>query len=303
MTAGRVVELQLDPSAPALDSEALVERVQQLAARLESIDDAEGRAIANALLAALLDLYGAGLQRIMEALAGGGPELEAVRDALVDDGVVGSLLLIHGLYPVSLEDRVLEALESVRPYMESHGGNVELVAIEAGVARLRLQGSCNGCPSSASTMELALRQALDEHAPDLEGLEVEGVVEPPARAPHLEGGRLPLVGASSPAGPSWIPVAGAEALPGGAMSSHTVAGMRVLLANVGGTLLAYRDGCAGCGAPLVGGELDGGLLACPACGRRFELPLAGRSVDGEGLQLVPLPLLAGDGGVRVAVGG
>ena len=46
-----------------------------------------------------------------------------------DDGVVASLLLMHGLYPVPLEDRVREALDSVRPYMESHGGDVELLGI------------------------------------------------------------------------------------------------------------------------------------------------------------------------------
>ena len=72
-----------------------------------------------------------------------------------------------------------EALDSVRPYMESHGGNVELLGIEDGVARLRLEGSCNGCAASASTLELAVEQALQATAPDLEGIDVEGVVEPP----------------------------------------------------------------------------------------------------------------------------
>ena len=89
--------------------------------------------------------------------------------------MVASLLLIHGLYPVELETRVHEALESVRPYMESHGGDVELLGIEDGVARLRLVGHCEGCPASEATLELAIKKALEETAPDLEGLEVEGV--------------------------------------------------------------------------------------------------------------------------------
>ena len=96
-----------------------------------------------------------------------------MRDRLVDDGVVASLLLIHGLYPVSLEERVLEALDSVRPYMESHGGDVELLGIEDGVAKMRLVGHCEGCPASEATLELAIKKALEETAPDLEGLEVE----------------------------------------------------------------------------------------------------------------------------------
>ena len=74
-----------------------------------------------------------------------------------------------------------EALDSVRPYMESHEGGVELLSIEDGVAKLRLQGSCHGCAASQATLELAIREALDKYAPDLLGLEVEGVAE---RDPH-----------------------------------------------------------------------------------------------------------------------
>ncbi len=61
--------------------------------------------------------------------------------------------------------------------MESHGGNVELLGIEDGVARLRLEGSCKSCRASSSTLELAVRQALEAAAPDLEGMDVEGVIE------------------------------------------------------------------------------------------------------------------------------
>ena len=64
---------------------------------------------------------------------------------------------------------MIEALDTVRPYMESHGGNVELVGLEDGVATLALQGSCNGCAASRATLELAIKQALDEHAPTSPG--------------------------------------------------------------------------------------------------------------------------------------
>ena len=127
-----------------------------------------------------MELYGEGLERIFDAIAEDGSE--ALRSRLVEDGVVASLMLIHDLYPVPLEERVQEALDSVRPYMESHGGNVELLGIEDGVARLRLEGSCNGCAASASTLELAVEEALQATAPDLEGIDVEGVVEPPGTA-------------------------------------------------------------------------------------------------------------------------
>ena len=169
------------------EPEALVTRVEALTAEVEPGGQAEQ------LAAALMDLYGEGLVRIFDAIAEDGSE--ALRAKLTEDGVVASLMLIHDLYPVSLEQRVQEALDSVRPYMESHGGNVELLGIEDGVAKLRLEGSCNGCAASASTLELAVEQALQATAPDLEGIDVEGVVAPPEPVGAFE---LPMVGGGAP---------------------------------------------------------------------------------------------------------
>ncbi len=86
----------------------------------------------------------------------------------------------------------------------------------------------------------------------------------------------------------------------GALAQAPVGGVPLLLANVGGTLLAFRNACASCGAPLHRAELDGGLLTCPGCSTQFELPLAGRAL-GADIQLAPVPLLEEDGRVRVAV--
>lgn len=156
--------------------EELVERVQELLGSLDEISDPVAQMRVQELVGTVLELYGAGLERILGVLEDAGESALPIRDALLDDGIVASLLLIHGLYPISLEERVAQALDSMRPFLASHGGNVELVGIEEGVARLRLQGSCNGCPSSAATLENALKEAIDEAAPDLLGLEVEGVV-------------------------------------------------------------------------------------------------------------------------------
>ncbi|MEP6977959.1 MAG: NifU family protein [Thermoleophilia bacterium] len=268
-----------------------VERFQELAARLESIDDAEARRTAEDLVATMLELYGDGLERIVQALEAA-PD---VRDALAQDGVVASLLLIHGLFPVPLAERVEAALVSVRPYMESHGGGVELVRLEEGVAHLRLLGGCDGCPASASTMELAIKEALDEAAPDLDGIEVEGLVE--ARQPKK---LLPLAGQEATGHSNWVELTDVAGLGIGSLTQAQVGVVPLLVANVGGTLLAYRNACTGCGAPLHRAELDGGLLTCLGCRRRFELPLAGRAI-GEDLQLAPVPLLEEGGQVKVAV--
>ncbi len=308
------------PAAPPGDSadpDLLMERVQRLSAEVDRISDPAARNSAQELLAAVMDLYGEGLHRIVEVIDEAGEAGGALRERLSEDGVVASLMLVHDLYPVPLEDRVREALDEVRPYMESHGGNVTMLSLEDGVARLRLEGSCDGCPASASTLELAIKQALDEAAPDLAGLEVEGIAEGSPgglRAEEISGTPLPVVhvggdgasnGAEAPPPPigssRWLELA-QELMPAdGAIATADADGATVLIANVSGSLLAFQDRCASCGGGLAAGELKGGVLACPACERRFYLPRAGRSMDEERLLLAPVPLLAQDGAIRIAV--
>ncbi len=108
------------------------------------------------------------------------------------DDLVAGLLMIHDLTRCRSRSGSAQALDTVRPYMESHGGNVELLGIEDGVARLRLEGSCKSCRASSSTLELAVRQALEAAAPDLEGMDVEGIGEEPER-PTVTGMPLPIV--------------------------------------------------------------------------------------------------------------
>jgi nitrite reductase/ring-hydroxylating ferredoxin subunit len=180
------------------------------------------------------------------------------------------------------------------------------------VARIHLRGSCSDCSASAVTLELAIKQALEEAAPDLEGLEVEGVAAHTAGGPGLPmvtgspltaptGVELPVVMSAPAASPSWFEVDSVAGLIDGGLAAVNVAGCDLLVANVDGTLLAYRDRCASCGAPLHGGSLSAGALACPGCARTFFLPRAGRSIDDERVQLEPVPLLRGDGRVKVAL--
>lgn len=89
----------------------------------------------------------------------------------------------------------------------------------------------------------------------------------------------------------------------GTLATFSVGGGKLIVANVEGTLLAYRDRCAGCGQPLHDGELSAGALACPSCRRSFFLPRAGRSLDTDQLQLEPVPLLRELGRIKVALAG
>jgi Fe-S cluster biogenesis protein NfuA/nitrite reductase/ring-hydroxylating ferredoxin subunit len=292
---------------PAEGPEELMARVQDLQSRLDASGDAATRQVAEELVSAVVQMHGVGLERILSLLFAAGDDGERIAMALAEDPLVATLLLIHDLHPVPLADRVQGALEHVRPYMESHGGDVELLSLEDGVARIRLEGSCSDCSASSVTLELAIKQALEEAAPDLEGLEVEGVApqatglalrtaEPSGNA--LE---LPIVMSSPPpAPPAWFELDAAVDLRGGTLVAN-IAGHSLLVANVEGTLLAYRNSCADCGRALEGGALSGGTLTCPHCERMYFLPRAGRSMDDDHLQLEPVPLLRELGSVKVAL--
>lgn len=151
------------------------DRIAELDARLaqvEALPDHAAHEVAVDAIQGLMDLYGAGLARILELA----PEA-ATR--FTEDELVSHLLLLHGLHPVDLSSRVESALESVRPYLATHGGNVELLSVSDGVAHLRLEGTCHGCPSSTATLKQAIEEAIFKVAPDLDSVEAEGTVPPP----------------------------------------------------------------------------------------------------------------------------
>ncbi|MGH3108645.1 MAG: NifU family protein [Rubrobacter sp.] len=284
-----------------LDDQELRERVgrlEMLLEEIESFEDPEARAKSAEMVQTLLELYGEGLGRIVESIGRlGGEDL---KDELLGDELITHLLLLHGLHPVDVETRVLGALDEVRPYLESHGGNVQFLGIGDGVARVRLEGSCDGCPSSTMTLKLAIEEAVQKAAPELEGVEAEGVAQPPPKpttafvaAPTIRKKKKPPEenGASA-----WTTVDELD-LPGGGMLGKEISGERVLFLKLAGNLYAYRDVCPGCGTSLEQGELRVADLTCSGCGRRYDARRAGRALDDVSqLHLEPVPLLEDEDG-------
>jgi Fe-S cluster biogenesis protein NfuA len=180
-----------------------MDRIEELVARIEGAADPNLRADALALVQLLLDLHRQGLTRLLEianrADASGQNGAASKNGAasngaggliqrLANDERVAPLLMLHDLHPVDLADRVEQALEKVRPLLRSHGGDVELTDLTDGVLKLKLEGSCHGCPSSSLTLRNAIEEAIFEFAPDITRLEVSGVVEqaPPSGFVPLE---------------------------------------------------------------------------------------------------------------------
>jgi Fe-S cluster biogenesis protein NfuA len=177
--------------ASTLDAREFPSRLQRLDALLRQLEhQADPAALASfqEILQTVLDLHGAGLDRLLAQVAEAGDASQAVLDFCAEDEVVGGMLLLHGLHPLDLEGRVRQALDGVRPYLRSHGGNVEVLAIRDGVVHLRLRGSCHGCASSAATVKQTIEQAIFGRAPEIVAVEVENVVATVAD----ESGRLAL---------------------------------------------------------------------------------------------------------------
>ncbi len=284
---------------------------------------------AEELVRLVADLYGAGLERILTILFEAGRLDDDTLAALVADDLVASLLLVHDLHPYDVTTRVEQALEAVRPYLGSHGGDVELLDVsDDGVVRLRLLGSCDGCASSSVTLKLAVEGAIEAAAPEIVSIEVEtpSEIAPVSAGPVISVDSLwSHIGAAEglsagsgtgkaahdvgELGSTWETVPGMADLVDGGIVGLVVSQTPVLGCRVGTDLYAFVDCCDQCGESLVGGSLGrllGGAigdaaLRCSFCGSHFQVRRAGACLERPELHLDPLPLLVERGVVRVAV--
>ncbi|HJT57466.1 MAG TPA: NifU family protein [Ktedonobacteraceae bacterium] len=287
------------------EHERQMARIETLVQEVAAFPDPGARATTEELIQALMDMYGEGLARLLELTAQSEASGLALIDIFADDDLLSSLFMLHGLHPLDIETRVLQALDEVRPYLKSHGGNVELVRVEDGVAHLRLEGSCHGCPSSTITLKMAIEEAIYKAAPDLDDLQVEGVTPPPARA------GIPMTfvpprknrdnGHSKEQDSAWRVVEEVAFLPTGTLKEVTVQGKTLLFCRVADTFYAYSNHCANCNASLADGILEATTLTCSACGRVYDVSRAGRCQDAPDLFLEPVPLLIEGDKVKVAL--
>jgi Fe-S cluster biogenesis protein NfuA/nitrite reductase/ring-hydroxylating ferredoxin subunit len=259
--------------------------IESLVAKLDDLGDAEARATSLALVRALTEFYGSGIERILE-LTAEAAGVETI-DRLAEDPLVSSLLLLHGLHPLDVETRVLQALEKVRPYLASHGGGVELAGIDGEVVRLRMKGTCQGCPSSTRTMKLAIEDAVFEAAPEVTSIVAEDQAPEPIAA-----------NAAAPRG--WEEV-GVTTLAEGSSRTLMVGGRSVVFCRLGESLYAYGSVCARCGASLENSTLESAAIVCAECSEQFEIAAAGRGRGEPAVHLEPFPLLMEGGRAMVAV--
>jgi nitrite reductase/ring-hydroxylating ferredoxin subunit len=173
-----------------------------------------------------------------------------------------------------------------------------LVQVDAinGRVKLRLGGNCDGCASSMATVKLAVESAIHELAPEITGIEVDGLRNEAAPKSFINSN-----GHSKQ--PSWMPLGHETPQKSGELATAEVTGERILLCRVGKHLYAYRELCPACGSPIGSTALDGEILSCASCEERYNVRFAGRALGRRELHLDPVPLLENDLGVKVALPG
>jgi Fe-S cluster biogenesis protein NfuA len=173
-----------------LDANEFQEELHRLEAMLheaEEVADSAGRSRLQNIVQAMLHLHGVGLERLLEIVADSGDQGQKIIDACGKDDVVSGLLLLHGLHPADVEERVLAALEAVRPMVQSQGADVELIELRGETLRLR---SLGGCPS---TMRQTIEDAIFARAPEVTLVELDETEAADASPAKLRR-TLPIVG-------------------------------------------------------------------------------------------------------------
>ena len=291
---------------------ATADRIETLL-EASSAGGTAARARAEELVASVSGLYGAGLARVLEILHETGRLDDDVLAAFAGDDLVASLLLVHDLHPYDVETRVRQALDTVRPYLGSHGGDVELLGVDdEGVVRLRLLGSCDGCPSSSVTLQLAVEGAVEAAAPEMSRIEVETSQPAAANASPVISlnslrSRLDTPTDSGPA--TWMPVPELDTLRPGEVAGFEVVGVRVCACRIGSEVFCFRDRCGHCGESLAGSVVERrlgdpvgtGVLRCANCHAHFAVRQAGAGLDDNSEHLEPLPVLVRAGTLSIAV--
>ncbi len=267
--------------------EVLAGSVDEALARVSALDE-ESRAAALALRDAIEAFHREGLITMVKALKED-PAGRELLFALVDDPHVRSLFTLHGIIKADPATRALAALEAVRPYLQSHGGDVELVRIENGTGYVRLHGACSGCSMSAVTLTEMVAEALVEGVEEISDVEVLED-EPTAAFIPLEGlGRKES---------GWVRGPDVAELTGDRPHRWEVDGECYILVNHSGRVAAFRNECVHQGKSLDGGLLEDGVLTCPWHGFTFDVS-SGECLSAPGAQLEQVPLRIDDARVWV----
>lgn len=150
------------------------EKIRRLGTLVGELDQMPGgsKAAARELVQLLMEVHGAGLERIMEVVFESHIAGEALIAKLGQDPIVRNLLLLYSLHPDDLETRVLQAVEAARTRLRKYDAQVELLTHQDGMIQLRLHTSGHSCGSTTQTLKAIVEESIYDHAPDLASLSI-----------------------------------------------------------------------------------------------------------------------------------
>ena len=230
------------------------------------------------------------------------PAIELILAGDLEHPVAEAVLQMYGFAGVEDMVEVEEALDSVRPYIESHGGGLELLGVEDGVVHVQMSGSCHGCAASAMTLKRGIEDTLREryanfkevvaHEPEGEEAEEQG-----------NGGGPQLLQIEGLKKPVFVDAGTLDDLPDDELKAIDADGKSILLAKVDGEPYAFINVCAMDGrSELEGGRLTNGVIVCPWHNCAYDAR-SGKRVDHEpdAAGLTVIPVAVRDGELKVAV--
>lgn len=276
-------------SAPSY--EQLANRVD---AALKAVQDLpeESRSVALKLKDAMDELNKAGLTTLVRAIRSD-PDAREVLTAALTDPALYSYLALNGIVRKTLAHRVAEALELVRPYITSHGGDVELVDVQGDVALVKMSGACQGCGMSAQTLKSGIEDAVLSRVPEISRVEE---VKPQAESAMSNLMSLVMGEDDLLSQLGWV---------AGPLDSEVqddeikaIAEAKAIVLRSGGELRAYVNVCPHQGMPLDSGICVGGSISCAWHGLTFDA-LTGEGRSSEKVTLTPLPVRVEAGRVWV----
>ncbi|MBW3623654.1 MAG: NifU family protein [Armatimonadetes bacterium] len=284
----------MPPAAPTA-----VERLDELIQMFEQHPDPLVQERLFELLQCVDIIHRTGLRRLLDLL-----QIAGLHPRALQEPDIRLLLDLYDLREGGERERADAVLDLVRPYIESHGGRLEVAEARAGVVKVRLSGACQGCRGSEATLSHVIEQTLRDSLPDfvrMEALE---------SAPPSSGGFIPLTSLIAPgSGPlepaehttlDWHTALHSVDVPEGEVRGVQVEGEPVLIAHIGGEFYGFLNACPEDSQPLDAGRVEGETLECPWHGCRFDLRSGRRlGADASGLIVAPIAVEAGE--VRVGV--
>ena len=277
----------------AAEFETLAGAVDDARSVVELLDDA-ARDAADDLQAAIEAFHRPALVHIVKSLRAD-PRGKELLFELVDDANVRAVLALHGIIRPDPLTRANTALETVRPYLQSHGGDVELVELDGSTAVVRLHGSCNGCSMSAVTLREGVEEALVAGVEEITEIRV---VENETTTTFIP---VEALGRKPPGDAGWVPGPRVEDVPADALTRFDIGDESFVLTNLGNKIAVFRNECVHQGMTLDGGLLADGVLTCPWHGFTFDAS-TGECISAPGAQLQQVPARVDDGTLWIRSG-